>query len=169
MRDSLDRLRSAFRATVPAHDMASRDRAIAAAMAAFERHHRSNRETAGRMGDQPDAGAGETDPARVGAGASSRPRPGRGRPMMTVTEMRMHLVGRAENDISYRHRLLVEPRDLVEEEFGIAVPDHVNVRVHQDSPSTMHFLLPPNPRLDMAELRQAAGGTGDETDVKWDW
>ena len=170
MRDSLDRLKFAFRATVPEYAEAAREQAIVAAMAAFERHHRDSPAAVDRVDDQFSADErSEPGPANVNVRESSRPRPARGRPTMTVTEMRMHLVGRAENDFSYRRRLLVEPRDVVEEEFGIAVPENVNVMIHQDSPTTMHFLLPPSPRLGMEELRQAVGGTGEETEIKWDW
>ena len=79
-------------------------------------------------------------------------------PMKTMDEMRKQLIDRAEDDVAFRGRLLAEPRAVVEEEFGIEVPESVELRVHEDSGSAMHLVLPPEPKLDMQELGTASGG-----------
>ena len=78
--------------------------------------------------------------------------------MKTLDEMRKQLIDKAEDDIAFRGRLLAEPRAVVEEEFGIEVPDSVEWRVHEDSRSAVHLVLPPEPKLDMQELQTASGG-----------
>ena len=78
--------------------------------------------------------------------------------MKTLDEIRRQLIDKAEDDIAFRGRLLAEPRAVVEEEFGIEVPEFVELRVHEDSRSAMHLVLPPEPKLHMQELRTASGG-----------
>lgn len=80
--------------------------------------------------------------------------------MKTMDEMRKQMLDKADDDLAFRARLLAEPRAVVEEEFGIEVPESVELRVHEDSRSVMHFVLPPEPKLDMQELRTAAGASG---------
>ena len=78
--------------------------------------------------------------------------------MKTMDEVRKHLIDKAEDDIAFRGRLLAEPRAVVAEELGIEVPESVELRVHEDSRSAVHLVLPPEPKLDMQELRTASGG-----------
>ena len=88
--------------------------------------------------------------------------------MKTMDEVRKHLIGKAEDDIAFRSRLLAEPRAVVAEELGIEVPDSVELRVHEDSRSAVHLVLPPEPKLDMQELRTASGGfCGSFGDSGW--
>ena len=79
--------------------------------------------------------------------------------MKTMDEMRKQLIDKADDDLTFRTRLLAEPRAVVEEEFGIEVPESFELRVHEDSRSAVHLVLPPEPKLDMQELRAASGGT----------
>ena len=76
-----------------------------------------------------------------------------------IEEMRAQLIGKAEDDPAFRSRLMAEPRVVVEEEFGVEVPEGSEVRVHEDSRSVVHLVLPPEPKLGMRELDSAAGGT----------
>ena len=87
--------------------------------------------------------------------------------MKTMDEMRKQLVDKAEGDIAFRSRLLAEPRAVVEEELGIEVPESVELRVHEDSRSAVHLVLPPEPKLDMRELRTASGGICDGCTPCW--
>ena len=87
--------------------------------------------------------------------------------MKTMDEMRKHLIDKADDDIAFRSRLLAEPRAVVAEELGIEVPESVELRVHEDSRSAVHLVLPPEPKLDMQELRTAAGGLCGVCDRGW--
>ena len=78
--------------------------------------------------------------------------------MKTLDEVRKQLIDKAEDDIAFRSRLLAEPRAVVEEELGVDVPASVELRVHEDNRSAVHLVLPPEPKLDMQELRTVSGG-----------
>ena len=78
--------------------------------------------------------------------------------MKTLDEMRQELIDKAGNDLAFRGRLLAEPRAVVQEEFGVEVPESIELRVHEDSRSAMHLVLPPEPKLDMQDLRSVSGG-----------
>ena len=78
--------------------------------------------------------------------------------MKTLDEMRAHLLDKADDDLVFRSRLLAEPKAVVQEEFGIEIPEHVDVQVHEDSRSAVHMVLPPEPKLDMQQLGSASGG-----------
>ena len=80
--------------------------------------------------------------------------------MKTLDEMRQQLIDKARDDLAFRGRLVAEPRAVVEEEFGIEVPESLELRVHEDSRSAVHLVLPPEPKLDMQELQTASGGQG---------
>ena len=78
--------------------------------------------------------------------------------MKTLDEMRARLIEKAEGDLAFRSKLMADPRAVVQEEFGIEVPEQCDVRVHEDGPSAVHLVLPPEPRLEIQEMRSAAGG-----------
>ena len=72
--------------------------------------------------------------------------------------MRAHLIGKADDDPAFRTRLMTEPRAVIQDEFGVEVPEGVEVRIHEDNRSAVHLVLPPAPKLDVTELRAASGG-----------
>ncbi len=80
--------------------------------------------------------------------------------MQTIDEMRKQLIAKSTDDLAFRSRLLAEPRAVVEEEFDITVPEGMDVRVLEDSPQAVHLVLPPEPKLNMQDMRQTTGGTG---------
>ena len=80
--------------------------------------------------------------------------------MKTLEEMRAHLIGKADDDPAFRTRLMTEPRAVIQDEFGVEVPEDVDVRIHEDSRSAVHLVLPPEPKLGMGDLQTASGGVG---------
>jgi len=45
-------------------------------------------------------------------------------------------------------------------EYGFAVPKGVELKVIEDTRSTSHLVLPPNPQLSVEEMRVVSGGIG---------
>ena len=68
------------------------------------------------------------------------------------------LVAKADEDSSFRARLLSNPSSALKEAFDIEVPDDFNVVVHEDDARTAHLVLPASAELSDAQLAQAAGG-----------
>ena len=54
---------------------------------------------------------------------------------------------------------MAEPSAVVQEEFGLEVPEGSEVRILEDSRDVVHLVLPPEPKLGLEELRSASGGS----------
>ena len=76
------------------------------------------------------------------------------------------VIAKAMKDETFRQELLSNPKAAIERELGINVPQDVTIAVHEDTPSTLHLVLPMPAssaawaELSDAELEQATGGTG---------
>ena len=81
--------------------------------------------------------------------------------MMAVGAMRERLIEKATADETFRARLLADPKNAVQDELGVQVPDGFTIKVHEEAADTSHLVLPPSTQLDEAALEQAAGGSDD--------
>ena len=81
--------------------------------------------------------------------------------METPTEMRTKIVGKAIHDTDFRARLLNDPKGSVEDELNVSIPASMSIKVHEDSPTTAHLVLPPDSRLTSRDLMAAAAGRKD--------
>ena len=68
------------------------------------------------------------------------------------------LVSRAEEDSDFRERLLRNPRETIEAEFGVTLAEDHEIRVHEESYAATHVVLPPRSRLSEAEREAARTG-----------
>lgn len=73
-------------------------------------------------------------------------------------EMRDHIIGKAADDAEFRARLMADPRKVMNEEFGMPLPDGFAISVYEDSPTHVHLVLPPTGRLDPTVLQEIGGG-----------
>ena len=78
--------------------------------------------------------------------------------IVTATELRERLVGKAAADEEFRARLLADPTRVVEKELGLTIPDGFSIKVHEDRGDTSHLVLPPPAWLAEADMETAAGG-----------
>jgi hypothetical protein len=74
------------------------------------------------------------------------------------------LIAKATKDETFRKNLLTSPRETLETELGINIPDAVNINVLEEDQSSFYLVLPPviNPEtedeLSEAELEMVSGG-----------
>jgi len=77
------------------------------------------------------------------------------------------VTAKAMKDETFRQELLSNPKPAIEHALGIAIPADVTVAVHEDTPTTLHLVLPMRApsgeraelsELSDAEMRQATGG-----------
>ena len=81
--------------------------------------------------------------------------------METPTEMRTKIVGKATHDTDFRDRLLNDPKGSVEDELNVSIPASMSIKVHEDSATTAHLVLPPDSKLTSRDLMAAAAGRKD--------
>ena len=78
--------------------------------------------------------------------------------MPTAEEMRMHLTEKAVEDSDFRRQLITDPKGTIHQEFGIDIPDNIEIKVHESDMSTVHMALPPTPVLDEEQLEAISAG-----------
>ena len=61
---------------------------------------------------------------------------------------------RAMKDEAFRQELLRSPKEVLERELGITLPQGLTVQVHEETPTTHHLVLP-------LSALSAAGGASD--------
>ena len=90
-----------------------------------------------------------------------------GSQMMTIAELREHLIERGTTDAAFRARLLADPKAAIKEGLGMDLPAGFNIVVHEDLADTGHLVLPPSAALGESELSQAAGGSHTLDEMQW--
>ncbi len=83
--------------------------------------------------------------------------------MSQASSLQDQIIARAMQDDAFRQRLLSHPIEALSK-MGITLPEGVTVRVFEDTPTTLHLVLPRQPQagtmqdLSDEELGQASGG-----------
>ena len=80
--------------------------------------------------------------------------------MTTATELKDHLLTRASEDGDFRARLLADSNATISAELDTPIPEYFHIKVHEDSATTAHLVLPRSGDLSEAEMESVAGGVG---------
>jgi hypothetical protein len=87
--------------------------------------------------------------------------------MSEQNNLQDQIIAKAMKDEAFRQQLLSNPKETLEHDLGITLPQGVTVQVHEDTPTNLHLVLPMQavqsaagePReLSEAELEGIAGG-----------
>lgn len=83
---------------------------------------------------------------------------------MTQQNPYQYIQDQSMKNAAFRQELLKNPRAVLERELNVVIPSNVNIRVHEDTSTDIHVVLPPQPvaegirQLSDEELAEAAGG-----------
>ena len=80
--------------------------------------------------------------------------------MKTRAELDAELIARVADDDAFRARFLENPKEVIQEVVGVAIPENFTIQVHEENSLTAHIVLPPSDRLTREELAVVAGGFG---------
>ena len=69
-----------------------------------------------------------------------------------------YLVTKAGEDSEFRQRLLANPRETIETEFGVTLAEDHEVHVHEETYAATHVVLPPRSKFSDAERAEAKTG-----------
>ena len=78
--------------------------------------------------------------------------------------LQQQVMDRAMKDEAFRQELLNNPKGTLERELGLALPAGVTIQVHENTPTTVHLVLPMLPasgelrELSDTELETVVGG-----------
>ena len=78
--------------------------------------------------------------------------------MRNSSDITEYLLSRAGEDHSFRERLLANPRETIEEELGVKMADDHEIRVHDETYTSTHIVLPPRSKYTSAEQEEARTG-----------
>ncbi len=73
-------------------------------------------------------------------------------------ELQAQVVAKAAKDADFRARLRTDPKGAIEQELGVTIPAGLSIRVHEESATTAHLVLPPAANLSAGDMRTVAGG-----------
>ena len=68
------------------------------------------------------------------------------------------LLARAGQDSDFRERLLANPRETIEREFGVSLAKGHEIHVHEETHEATHVVLPPRGKLSKEEREEAKAG-----------
>jgi len=81
-----------------------------------------------------------------------------------ILALQPQILAKAMKDEAFRQHLLKDPKQTLERELGLNVPQGVTIQIHEETPTTLHLVLPMKPltgelqELSDEELKEVAGG-----------
>ncbi len=87
--------------------------------------------------------------------------------MKSAAEMREHLIEKASDSEEFRARLISDPKAVISEELGVAMPENFNLHVMEDDAENSYLVLPPASQLTEEDLEAAQGAFYHEDGTPW--
>lgn len=83
--------------------------------------------------------------------------------VITRQDIEARIITKAWKNETYKQELIANPKEVVGEAFGVKFDQEVNITVLEETPNSLHFVLPMSPmqiatELSEDELEEIAGG-----------
>jgi hypothetical protein len=75
-------------------------------------------------------------------------------PPRSRKDIEAHIIAKTWKDETYKQELLRNSKSVVEQEFGVQLPDEMSVQVLEENTTTLYFVLPMRLNLSGAELSE---------------
>lgn len=84
-------------------------------------------------------------------------------------ELEQQIIERASRDAQFRKDFTSNPRQTVERELGVSIPEGISITVVEETPAKVYVVLPPAPvqagqEISDADLEAVAGGWSANTE-----
>ncbi len=76
----------------------------------------------------------------------------------SAQDMQSQLIAKSAQDAEFRRQLLADPKGVISNEFGIEIPDNLNIQVHDSDLQNLHLALPPLNELSEEQLEAVSAG-----------
>ena len=86
-------------------------------------------------------------------------------------QLEQALIEKAMNDEAFRKELIANPKEIIEKETGMKLPEAFNVKVLEENPQSFYLVLPAKVQpgsedeLSEAELEMVSGGWGGDAGI----
>lgn len=79
---------------------------------------------------------------------------------LTTYELNQQIAKRVSEKDEFRSALLSDPKKALENEFGVVIPESLQIVLHQETKNTLHLIVPERDTLELDDdqLDQVAGG-----------
>jgi hypothetical protein len=64
---------------------------------------------------------------------------------MSLDSLKVQIIKKAWAEPAFKKSLLSEPKQAIKEAFGVEIPEGIELKVVEETPSSYYLTLPPNP------------------------
>ncbi|WP_309121530.1 NHLP leader peptide family RiPP precursor [Paenibacillus sp.] len=80
---------------------------------------------------------------------------------MSMDSLKVKIIQKAWEDPQFKTQLLSDPKSALEATFGVKLPEGIELKAVEETPTQFYLVLPPNP----ADLKSDGGS--DEVQYVW--
>lgn len=73
---------------------------------------------------------------------------------MATEMLQTQVIQKAWEDVSFREKLLVDPKSAIREVLGVDIPDHIQLKTLEETPDQFYLVIPPDPANILAAARK---------------
>ena len=76
----------------------------------------------------------------------------------SASEVQAEIVSKTTTDAQFRQQFIADPKGVINQEFGIEIPDNMQIHVHEGDLQNVHIALPPPTVMTEEQLEAISAG-----------